>query len=69
MTAFLDSPVAVRLSPSRAGEATSTVRLVRSFTRAGVPCREYSQTVVIDNVPVRANGTLCRQPDGTWTLR
>jgi surface antigen len=42
---------------------------VRSFTLSGLPCREYSQTVVIDNMPVRANGTLCRQPDGTWQLR
>jgi surface antigen len=42
---------------------------MRSFTLSGATCREYAQTVVIDNMPVHANGTLCQQPDGTWQLR
>jgi surface antigen len=43
--------------------------MVRRFTRSGRPCREYVQTVVIDDAPVRAIGILCQQPDGTWQLR
>jgi len=33
---------------------------------AGQYCREYQQTVTIDNKPERSYGTACRQPDGSW---
>jgi surface antigen len=29
-------------------------------------CREYTQTIYIDDRPAVARGTACRQPDGSW---
>jgi surface antigen len=30
-------------------------------------CRRYTHTIYIDGRPQQANGTACRNPDGTWT--
>jgi surface antigen len=37
-------------------------------TSGGTYCREYQTTVVIDGKQERANGTACRQPDGSWRV-
>jgi surface antigen len=37
-------------------------------TAGGTYCREYQTTVVIDGKQERANGTACRQPDGSWRV-
>lgn len=31
-------------------------------------CRRYTHTVYIDGQPQRAQGTACRNPDGSWSL-
>lgn len=38
----------------------------RSYRNAGLVCREYEQTVYIDDRPQTMVGRACRQPDGTW---
>lgn len=30
-------------------------------------CRQYSQTVFTSGTPLKARGTACRNPDGSWT--
>jgi hypothetical protein len=43
--------------------------LVRSFTDdVGRSCRVYMQTVTIDRKPVSATASVCRRPNGQWTL-
>jgi surface antigen len=42
---------------------------VRTYQAAsGQYCREYTQTVTIDNRPQQSYGTACRQPDGSWKI-
>lgn len=31
-------------------------------------CRDYSQTIYVDGKKHRANGTACREDDGTWKI-
>jgi len=39
-----------------------------SYSRGGRYCREYQQTVYIDNRAQNAYGTACRMPDGSWQI-
>jgi surface antigen len=42
---------------------------VRTYQKPdGTPCREFSQTIVIDGRQEQGRGTACRQPDGTWRV-
>jgi len=42
---------------------------LRTFqTAEGVYCREFQQTIMIDDQPQDGYGTACRQPDGTWGI-
>jgi surface antigen len=46
-----------------------TVTPVKTYQSAnGSYCREYQQTVTIDGKQENANGTACRQPDGSWKI-
>ncbi len=48
---------------------SGTVTPVRDGTdTSGNYCREFQQTVIIDNQPQKAYGTACRQPDGSWKV-
>jgi surface antigen len=48
---------------------TGTVTPIRTYQNsAGQYCREYTQTVTIDNRPQQSYGTACRQPDGSWKI-
>ena len=31
-------------------------------------CREFHQTISVDGKPVKASGTVCQQPDGSWRI-
>lgn len=35
---------------------------------ARVNCREFHQTISVDGNPVKAFGTVCQQPDGSWRI-
>jgi surface antigen len=48
---------------------TGSVTPMRTYQNsAGQYCREYTQTVTIDNRPQQSYGTACRQPDGSWKI-
>ena len=48
---------------------TGTVTPTRTYqTAKGNYCRDYQTTVVIEGKRERANGTACRQPDGSWRI-
>jgi len=48
---------------------SGTVTPTKTFQKSGGQyCREYQQTVTIDNQPHQAYGTACRQPDGSWQI-
>jgi hypothetical protein len=64
--AFLESPAAVRFGDIRAED--DSVQLVGVREEGGTTCREYQQTIIVDNIPVQAVGTVCKQKDGTWKL-
>jgi surface antigen len=50
------------------GHSGSTVP-VRTFQAAdGVYCREFQQTIIVDEQPQQGYGTACRQPDGSWRI-
>lgn len=38
------------------------------YSNNGAYCREYQQTVYVGGQAQQANGTACRQPDGTWKI-
>ncbi len=38
-----------------------------AYQRAGADCRNYTHTIYIDGQPQVAQGTACRNPNGTWT--
>ncbi len=44
------------------GEITPT----RTYTSDGQPCRDFTQTILIDGEAEKINGTACRQNDGSW---
>ncbi|GFK93639.1 hypothetical protein NNJEOMEG_01473 [Fundidesulfovibrio magnetotacticus] len=46
----------------------STMQPVRTYYDQGAPCREYTQTVIIDGRKETVRGTACRQADGTWRI-
>jgi len=49
---------------------SGTITPERSFTAGnGQQCREFQQTVTIDNKTESAFGTACRQPDGSWKIQ
>lgn len=46
---------------------SGSVTPTRTYQNAsGQYCREFQQTVTIDNKPENSYGTACRQPDGSW---
>ena len=46
-----------------------SVTPVRTYQRAdGTYCRDFTQTITVDGNTEKANGTACRQPDGTWRI-
>jgi surface antigen len=48
---------------------SGTVTPTKTYqTAQGDYCRDYQATVLIDGKQERANGTACRQPDGTWRV-
>ena len=48
---------------------SGTVTPTRTYQRAdGTYCRDFEQTIVIDGEAVVADGTACRQPDGSWRI-
>jgi len=66
------------LETSRTGQATGwvnpdtrneyTVTPMRTYERAGAPCREYTMRAVVGGQPDTVYGTACRQPDGSWRV-
>lgn len=38
----------------------------RSINSTGEPCREYVQTVMINNAAIHATAVVCRRPWGAW---
>jgi len=48
---------------------SGTVTPVETYERAdGVYCRNFEQTITVDGSTELANGTACRQIDGTWQI-
>jgi surface antigen len=48
---------------------SGTVTPQEEFTNTqGETCREFQQTVTVDQDTQTAYGTACRQPDGTWRV-
>ena len=48
---------------------SGTITPVQTFQRSdGVYCRDFQQTISVDGETELANGTACRQPDGTWKI-
>jgi surface antigen len=48
---------------------SGTITPTRTYqAQNGEYCREYRQTVIIDNETQMADGTACRQPDGKWRI-
>ncbi len=48
---------------------SGTVTPVKTYqTASGSYCREYQQTVIINDKQENAYGTACRQPDGSWKV-
>lgn len=48
---------------------TGSVAPTRTYQRSdGTYCRDFTQTVTIDGRMEQAQGTACRQADGTWRL-
>ncbi|WP_298728730.1 RT0821/Lpp0805 family surface protein [uncultured Ferrovibrio sp.] len=48
---------------------SGTVTPTREGTAAtGEYCREFQQTVTVNNKTEQAYGTACRQPDGSWKI-
>lgn len=47
------------------GRVTPTKTYV---SESGEPCREFTQTVIVDGQEERVNATACRQEDGTWQV-
>jgi surface antigen len=48
---------------------TGAVTPIRTYQASGGQyCREYTQTVTIDNRPQQSYGTACRQADGSWRI-
>ena len=42
---------------------------VKTFTNSqGLPCREFTSTIVIGGQQQQGYGTACRQPDGSWQI-
>lgn len=51
------------------GDNSGTTMPIRTFQTAdGVYCREFQQTIIIDDQPQEGYGTACRQPDGSWQI-
>ena len=48
---------------------SGSITPVRTYQSNGRYCREFQQTVTIDNRPERSFGTACRQPDGSWQIQ
>ncbi len=45
------------------------IKPVRTYQNShGEPCREFTQTIIIDNREEIGYGTACRQPDGSWQI-
>lgn len=55
-------------SNPESGHSGSVTPVREGRTGSGNICREYQQTIVIDGQAETANGTACREADGTWTL-
>ncbi|MDP6563914.1 MAG: RT0821/Lpp0805 family surface protein [Alphaproteobacteria bacterium] len=54
-------------NPDTGHHGTVTPQDVRE-TSSGRICRQYEQTVTIDGKTESANGTACRQNDGSWKV-
>ena len=39
---------------------------VRTYSMDGQPCRDFTQTIYVDDKNEEIEGTACRQEDGTW---
>ena len=62
-----DNKPAVWTNPNT--NSQSTVTPVRTYYQAdNAPCREFTQSIVVDGKPETGRGTACRQPDGTWRI-
>ncbi len=46
-----------------------TITAIKTFQADGTYCRQYKQTINIDNKKHDDSGTACRQPDGTWKIK
>jgi hypothetical protein len=64
--AFLESGAAMRVGDDKA--ADESLRLIAVREKAGQTCRDYAQTVIVEELQVRAVGTVCKQKDGSWKL-
>jgi hypothetical protein len=50
--------------------AAGAVELIGSFSDThGVACREHVRQVRLGNELVEASGTVCREADGSWSLK
>ena len=48
---------------------SGTVTPTRTYQRAdGTYCRDFTQSIYVDGRTEQANGTACRQSDGTWRI-
>ncbi|TVR98257.1 MAG: glycine zipper 2TM domain-containing protein [Rhodospirillales bacterium] len=50
------------------GASGSFTPVSTSYTAAGLPCRDFNSTVVIDGQQERVTGRACRQADGSWQV-
>lgn len=47
---------------------SGTITPTRTYQSNGSYCREYTQSIVVGGKTETANGTACRQPDGSWKI-
>ncbi|MEM7616819.1 MAG: RT0821/Lpp0805 family surface protein [Pseudomonadota bacterium] len=49
---------------------SGTIKPVKTYREASTQryCREYTQTITVNNQTETAYGTACRQPDGSWKI-
>ena len=46
-----------------------TVTPTKTYAKAdGTPCRDFSQTIIVDGQQEEIEATACRQSDGTWQI-
>ena len=58
----------IEWSNPETGNSGSYMPVRDGYTRSGLYCREFTQTIIVGGDPHVGYGTACRQPDGSWKI-